>query len=184
MEKTVVGVFDDFAAAKIVALGLINEGFPKEVISVIAPDTSVEAKRYFDTPLATPADTESDIGTGAAIGGFGGLLLGVAALSIPGLGLLYAVGPLATLIAGAMTGALTGSLVGALNGVGIPEHQAASYEAGIRKGHSHVFIHTDAANAERAAEFMREQHALRVDIHDVTKPLPYGVTGEDGARAV
>ncbi len=50
MEKTVVGVFDDFTAAKIMAPELINEGFPKEAISVIAPDTNVEAKQHFNTP--------------------------------------------------------------------------------------------------------------------------------------
>lgn len=183
MKKTVVGVFDDFTAAKIMAPELINEGFPKEAVSVIAPDTSAEARRYFNTPEATHPEAESDIGTGAAIGGLGGLLLGAAALTIPGLGLLYAVGPLAALITGAMTGALTGSLVSALNGMGIPEYQAESYEAGIREGHSHVFVHTDAANAERAAELMRGRHALRVDIHDVTEPLPYDVTSAGGSRA-
>jgi len=178
MKKTVVGVFDDFTAAQLMAPDLINEGFPKEAISVIAPDTNVEAARYFNTPSATHPETEPGIGTGAAIGGLGGLLLGAAALAIPGLGLLYAVGPLATLITGAMTGALTGSFVSALNGMGIPEYQAEAYEAGMREGHSHVFVHTDATNAERAAELMRERHALRVDIHDVTDPLPYEVTRE------
>lgn len=184
MAKTVVGVFNDFTAALNMTPGLINEGFPKEAISVVAPDTSAEAKRYFDTASTTQADTETDVGTGAAIGGLGGLLLGAAALAIPGLGLLYAVGPLAALITGAMTGALTGSLVGALHGVGIPDHQAALYEAGIREGHSHVFVHTDATNAERAAALMRERHALRVDIHDVTTPLQYNSTHESRTSAV
>lgn len=184
MAKTVVGVFDDFTAALNMTPGLINAGFPKEAISVVAPDTSAEAKLYFATPSATHADTESDVGTGAAIGGLGGLLLGAAALAIPGLGLLYAVGPLATLITGTMTGALTGGFVGALHGAGIPEHQAAFYEAGIREGHSHVFVHTDATNAERAAALMREHHALRVDIHDVTAPLPYNSTHENRTSAL
>jgi hypothetical protein len=171
MEKTVVGVFEDFTAAQLMAPKLINEGFPKEAVSVLAPDTSAEAARYFNTSSATHTEAGSDIGTGAAIGGVGGLLLGAATLLIPGLGLLYAVGPLAVMIAGATTGALTGSLVSALNGMGIPEYQAQAYEAGIREGHSHVFVRTDATNAERAAELMRERHALRVDIHDVTDSL-------------
>lgn len=166
MEKTVVGVFDDFTAAQLMAPELINAGFPKESISVLAPDTSAEAARYFNPAPATETEAEPDIGAGAAIGGIGGLLLGAAALTIPGLGLLYAVGPLAALITGATTGALTGSLISALNGMGIPEYQVSAYEAGIREGHSHVFVRTDASRAEQAAEIMRQRRALRVDIHD------------------
>lgn len=171
MEKTVVGVFNDFTAAQLMAPKLISEGFPKEAVSVLAPDTSAEAAQYFNTSSKTHPEAEPDIGTGAALGGLGGLLLGAAALTIPGLGLLYAVGPLAAMITGATAGALTGSLVSALNGMGIPEYQVQAYEAGLREGHSHVFVRTDATNAERAAAVMREEYALRVDIHDVTVPI-------------
>ena len=181
MKKIVVGVFDDFTAAQLIAPELINEGVPKDAISVIAPDTSAEAARYFTTPSATQAEGEPAIGTGAAIGGLGGLLLGAAALAIPGLGLLYVVGPLATLITGAMTGALTGGFVSALNGMGIPEHQAEAYETGIREGYSYVFVRTDMTNAERVARLMRERHARRVDLHDVTDSLPYEAMREGRA---
>jgi uncharacterized membrane protein len=107
-------------------------------------------------------------------------LLGAAALAIPGLGLLYVVGPLATLITGAMTGALTGGFVSALNGMGIPEHQAEAYETGIREGYSHVFVRTDMTNADHVARLM-QRHARQVDLHDVTDPLPYERMRE-GAR--
>jgi uncharacterized membrane protein len=184
MTKIVVGVFEDFTAAKIMAPELINEGFPTEAVSVMAPDTNVEANRYFNSTPATHPEDESDIETGAAIGGLGGLLLGAVALTIPGLGLLYAVGPLATMITGALTGALTGGLVSTLHGMGIAEYQAESYEAGIREGHSHVFVHTDTAHAERAAQLMRDRHALRVDIHDVSESLPSDITRESEVSAV
>jgi len=47
MDKIVVGVFDDFTAAQLMAPELINAGIPKETISVMAPDTSAESARYF-----------------------------------------------------------------------------------------------------------------------------------------
>ena len=168
MDKIVVGVFDDFTNARLMAPDLISAGIPKEAISVIAPDTSAEAARYFSPSTADSTEAESEVGTGAALGGLGGLLLGAVALTLPGLGLLVAAGPLATLIAGTTAGVVTGGLLGALHGMGIPEYEAKAYEAGIREGHSHVFVRTSAPEADRVAELMRQQHAVRVDIHDAT----------------
>ncbi len=177
MDKIVVGVFNDFTAAQLMAPELINAGIPKDAISVMAPDTSAESARYFPPSTETSSEATSNIGTGAALGGLGGILLGAVALTIPGLGLLMAAGPLATLIAGATAGVATGGLIGALNGMGIPEHQAQAYEAGVREGHSHVFVRTSATNVNHVAEIMRERHAVRVDINDVTdSPLPDPVT--------
>lgn len=178
MDKMVVGVFNDFTSARLMAPDLISAGIPKEAISVVAPDTSVEAARYFPPSSQTTTDASADVGTGAALGGLGGLLLGAAALMIPGLGLLVAAGPLATLITGATAGAVTGGLVSALNGLGIPEYEAQAYESGVREGHSHVFVRTAAANVDRVAEMMRERTAVRVDIHNVTDSLPREVVSE------
>src|ERR1700750_2257628 len=88
MDKIVVGVFNDFTAAKLMAPDLINAGIPKEAISVIAPDTRAEAERYFSPSTEVSSDAPSDVGTGAALGGLGGILLSAVALTIPGLGLL------------------------------------------------------------------------------------------------
>jgi hypothetical protein len=173
MDKMVVGVFNDFTAAQLMAPDLISAGVPKEAISVVAPDTSAEAARLFSSSTETPADdAAANVGTGVALGGLGGILLGAAALTIPGLGLLVAAGPLATLIAGATAGAVTGGLIGALHGMGIPEFEAQGYETGLREGYSHVFVRTAATNAEHVAELMRARHAMRVDVHDVTDGVP------------
>jgi len=181
MDKIVVGVFNDFTAAKLMAPELITAGIPKDAISVMAPDTSAESARYFAPSTGTSSDTSPDVGTSAVLGGLGGILLGAAALAIPGLGLLVAVGPLATLIAGATAGAMTGGLIGALSGMGIPEHEAKAYEAGVREGHSHVFVRTTAANVDRVTEIMRGRHVMRVDTHDVTNGSLPDVVAEDRA---
>jgi hypothetical protein len=80
MDKMIVGVFNDFTAAQLMAPELISAGIPKEAISVVAPDTSAEAARYFPSSTDTPADDAAgDVGTGAALGGLGGILLGAVA---------------------------------------------------------------------------------------------------------
>src|SRR5690606_38716981 len=80
-------------------------------------------------------------GIGAVLGGLGGLLVGLGALTIPGIGPVIAAGPLAAALtglagagAGAVAGGVTGGLIGALTGLGVPEENAQYYAEGIRRG--------------------------------------------------
>src|SRR5581483_9934668 len=122
MTSTVVGVFDDFTAAINATPDLVGAGFRKEDISVVAQDQKGEYARFLDAE-ANP-DASSNVGTGALVGGVGGLLIGLAALAIPGIGPIVAAGPLAAALGGAAIGVATGSFVGALNGMGVPEFEA------------------------------------------------------------
>ena len=168
MAKTVIGVFDDFTAALNTAPDLVSDGFARETISVVAPDTKGEYEQYFNSP--TDPHIETDTGIGAAIGGVGGLLVGLAALAIPGIGPVIAAGPLVAALAGATVGAATGSLVGALNGLGLPESEAEAYHTGIREGHSLVIVRADESVVGQAVEIMHRHRALRVDEHDPQSP--------------
>ena len=58
--------------------------------------------------------------TGGVIGGTLGLLAGIGALAIPGVGPLIAAGPIMATLAGLGVGGAVGGLVGALVGMGIP----------------------------------------------------------------
>lgn len=101
---------------------------------------------------------------GAKLGLVGGLLVGVAALAIPGLGALLAVGPLAasmglTGVAGtAVTGAGIrtaiggiGALVGSLVHMGVPKESAEALDADIKSGAVLLSVkegaHSDVLNA-------------------------------------
>ncbi len=164
MTSTVVGVFDDFTAAVDTTPDLVGAGFRKEDISVVAQDQKGEYARFIDAE-ANP-NASSNVGTGAMVGGIGGLLVGLAALAIPGIGPIVAAGPLAAVFTGAAVGAATGSLVGALNGMGVPEFEAKAYDQGVREGSTLVLVKATGNEVSRADEIMRRHHAVRIDHHN------------------
>ena len=74
-------------------------------------------------PLTT--SDGGDAAKGAAIGAVAGLAAGLLALTVPGIGLVLAAGPLAAAIAG---GAVVGGVYGGLRDIGIEERHARTYE--------------------------------------------------------
>jgi hypothetical protein len=120
--KTVVGTYDNIQTAYAVANDLISAGYSRNDISVVASDAKNEYAPYTE---ANYVDSTDDVakgaGIGAAIGGLGGLLVGLGALAIPGVGPVIAAGPLLAALTGAGVGAVTGGIVGALVDLGIPD---------------------------------------------------------------
>ncbi len=160
---TIVGVFDDFTAAINAIPSLIDAGVDKHAISTVAQDNKGEYSRFLQA--AKLPEEKSHIGVDAAIGGISGLLVGLAALAIPGIGLAVAVGPLAAAIAGTAVGAAAGSLFGALNGMGIPEFEAKAYDQGVREGSTLLIVQTTPELENRVSALLQEHHAVRVDHH-------------------
>ena len=76
--------------------------------------------------------------TGATTGGVAGeefllgLLAGIGALAIPGVGPFIAAGPIMAALSGAAVGATTGGLVGGFIGMGVPEFEAKRYEGKLQ----------------------------------------------------
>lgn len=163
MSTTVVGVFSDFTAALNTSPELASAGFTREDISIVAQDSKGEYAKFANAQ--TLPEPETGVGTGAAIGGIGGFLLGLAAFAIPGIGPIVAAGPLLTAFTGATLGALGGSLVGALNGLGVPEFEAKAYDQGVREGSTLVIVRTPEHLVTQATDIMRQHHAVRVDVH-------------------
>jgi hypothetical protein len=93
-------------------------------------------------------------GAGALVGSIGGLLVGLGALTIPGIGPILAAGPIAAALAGAGVGAAAGGVIGALADLGIPEDEAQHYAEGIRRGGTLVAVKTDDSASERAMDIM------------------------------
>ena len=113
MARTVVAMYDDFSTASRVVDRLVDAGFDREAISLVAND----AAREYETHVRSwEAGAEVDdasgaatgAGIGAVIGGLGGLLVGMGVLAIPGIGPVLAAGPLVAALTGAGVGALTG----------------------------------------------------------------------------
>jgi hypothetical protein len=85
------------------------------------------------------------VATGGTIGGTLGLLAGIGALAIPGLGPFIAAGPIIGALAGLGVGGAVGGLVGALVGMGIPEYEAKRYEGRVKNGGVLLSVHCDTS---------------------------------------
>jgi stress response protein YsnF len=102
-------------------------------------------------------------GVGAAVGGLGGLLVGLAALAIPGVGPVLAAGPLAAALAGAGIGAVAGGLIGALTDAGVPEEQAGLYAEGVRRGGTLVTVSAADGEADRIVDILERHNPVDID---------------------
>jgi hypothetical protein len=173
MAKTVVGLFDTFTEAQNVVQQLVDTGFERNEISVLANDARGEYSQ--SRAIGETSSTAEGAGAGAVgggvLGGVLGLLVGVGALAIPGIGPVLAAGPLAAALgtAGASTlvgagiGAAAGGIIGALVGAGIPEEDASFYAEGVRRGGTLVMVKSSDDMAQRAYDLMRSNGAVDVD---------------------
>ena len=150
--RTFSHVYDTYAEAQSVVTALEGAGISHDDISLVGPhhegtttDTGVAADH-----AATGAGTGASLGT--ILGGGAGLLAGIGALAIPGVGPVVAAGWLVATLTGAGVGAGAGGLLGSLTGAGVPEHDAHVYAEGVRRGGTLVTVRADethAANIER-----------------------------------
>jgi len=162
--KTVVGTYDNIQTAYAVANDLIGSGFSRADISVVAHDPDNQYSAYVDDRFVDSGDdVAKGAGIGAAIGGLGGLLVGLGALAIPGVGPVIAAGPLLAALTGAGVGAVTGGIVGALVDLGVPDEEAHIYSEGLRRGNILVIAQVPDNSADAVTRMM-ERPGL-VDIH-------------------
>ncbi len=91
---------------------------------------------------------------GASIGGLAGLLVGAAALAIPGVGPFIAAGPIAAALGGMVAGSAAGGVIGALSSVGVPEEYARDYVARIDEGQCLVSVRTTPETRARVEQVL------------------------------
>ena len=97
-----------------------------------------------------------------------GLLAGIGALAIPGLGPFIAAGPIMAALSGAAAGATAGGVVGGLVGLGIPEYEAKAYEDRIKKGGYLVAVHVEDSKKGDAVRDILKKNGLE-DISSVSE---------------
>ena len=150
--KTYSHLYDTYAEAQGVVTALEAHGIPHSDISLVGRDLNNTAigTGPGTTPAAgstTATGTETGAGTGASlgtiIGGGAGLLAGIGALAIPGVGPVVAAGWLVATLTGAGVGAGAGGLLGSLTGAGVPEKDAHVYAEGVNRGGSLVTVRAD-----------------------------------------
>jgi uncharacterized protein (TIGR02271 family) len=108
-------------------------------------------------------DTAKGAGIGAALGGLGGLLVGLGALAIPGIGPVIAAGPIAAALAGAGIGAVTGGIIGALVDLGVPEESAHVYAESVRRGNVLVAAQVADDRVDEASRIMERTGLLDIE---------------------
>jgi hypothetical protein len=123
------------------------------------------------------------VATGGTIGGTLGLLAGIGALAIPGLGPFIAAGPIMAALAGLGVGGAVGGLVGALVGMGIPEYEAKRYEGRVKSGGVLLSVHCDTSDEiTRAKETLKRTGAEDISSTGEKSVGAYATTGHDARK--
>jgi hypothetical protein len=148
----VFGIYATPATAEAAVDHLLARGFTNEAISVLLPDDETTRAFAHEKHTKAPEGTAAGVTTGGVIGGTLGLLAGIGALAIPGVGPLIAAGPIMGALAGLGVGGAVGGVVGALVGMGIPEFEAKRYEGSVRDGGTLLSVHCDTSEQISAAK--------------------------------
>jgi hypothetical protein len=139
----VYGIYADREMAENAVDRLLASGFRSEDISVLLQDNVGTKDFAHEKQTKAPEGTTTGVVAGGVVGGTLGLLAGIGALAIPGLGPFIAAGPIMGALAGLGTGGVVGGIVGALIGMGIPEYEAKRYEGRIKAGGILLSVHCD-----------------------------------------
>jgi uncharacterized protein (TIGR02271 family) len=157
--KTIVAMFDRIEDARDALEDLVDSGIQRDNISLIARDVEGQYGSQMEGRQATAGE---DVGQaaaggaagGAVLGGLAGVLVGLGALTIPGIGPVVAAGPIVSGLTGAAVGAAAGGLLGALVEWGIPEEEAEYYAEGVRRGGTLVAVRATDTEAEDVVDIL------------------------------
>lgn len=142
-KSTVGAVYDTHDEAEKAIRELEKSGFDMQKLSIVGKDyhTEEDVVGYYNTGDRVKAWGKR----GAFWGGLWGLLFGSAFFFIPGIGPLFAAGPLVGWIVGALEGAAVvgglSALGAGLYSIGIPKDSVIEYEAQVRAGKFLVIAH-------------------------------------------
>jgi hypothetical protein len=167
--KTVVALYDDFTDAQAVVRDLVKTGVARKNISLVTSDRDQRYAAELDDLDADGDGNHAAEGAGAGavagtfVGGIGGLLVGLGALAIPGIGPIVAAGPIGAALLGAGIGAAAGGLIGALIGWGIPEEEAHYFAEGVRRGGTLIGVTTPAEDVDLVTDVLNRYNPVDLE---------------------
>lgn len=193
MTQRLIALFDEFENARDAIEGLVENGFRRENISLIASNTDNRYNTYLSefkpSTVYVHREMDDDVtgGEGAAFGAVVGTLVGLGVALIPGVGPVIAAGPFAAALMagiGAATGAATGGLTASLVNFGVTEDEARAYATIVQRGGTLVVIDTADVDADLAEDTLESYDP--VDIREratnaVSAPVAELSTGSASA---
>ncbi len=168
MSKSIVGIAKTETDVETVIDDLQASGIASADMSVLMPDSGGVPDTGTVKATKAPEGATAGAVTGGVTGGTLGLLAGIGALAIPGVGPFIAAGPLMAALSGVAIGATAGGVVGALVGMGIPELEAKVYEDRIKNGGYLVAVHVSDSDQQKVIRDIMERNHLE-DISSVTE---------------
>jgi hypothetical protein len=174
----VFGIYATPGTAEAAVDHLLAKGFTNGDISVLLPDDESTKAFAHEKHTKAPEGTATGVTTGGVVGGTLGLLAGIGALAIPGVGPLIAAGPIMATLAGVGVGGAVGGLVGALVGMGIPEFEAKRYEGAVKDGGTLLSVHCDTSEEIDAAKQSLKDTGAR----DIASASEAASNDKSGAR--
>ena len=171
--NSVVAIYPSHMAAEAAIKELQQSGFDMKKLSIVGRDyhTDEHVVGYYNTEDRMKVWGK----TGAFWGGLWGLLFGSAFFWIPGLGPLFAAGPVVSWIIGALeVAAVAGglSVIGAaLVSLGIPKDSIVQYETAIKVGKYAMIVHGTMDETTRAKEILSHTYPETLDHHSVNEAV-------------
>jgi hypothetical protein len=163
MKTAVMGIVETQTQAEAILAALQQSGVASSDVSILLPDKSGTRDFAHEHHTKAPEGAVAGASTGGILGGTLGLLAGVGAIAIPGLGPFIAAGPLMAALSGAAAGAAVGGVTGALVGLGFPEMEAKRYEGKVKGGNILIAVHAATSEQKKRIEEVLE----RGGAHDV-----------------
>jgi len=171
----VFGIYKSAAQAERAVDIIAAQGFSQNDLSVLLPDNESTKAFAHEKNTKAPEGTTTGVTTGGIVGGTLGLLAGIGALAIPGLGPFIAAGPIMGALAGLGVGGAVGGIIGALVGMGIPEYEAKRYEGRLREGGVLLSVHCNTSD-----EISKAKHLLtETGAEDIASSGEEAVTSSD-----
>jgi uncharacterized protein (TIGR02271 family) len=189
MKRSALCLVDTEDQAEAIVERLKSAGFSDNDISVLFPDKGSTRDFAHKKETKMPEGATIGAGTGGAVGGTIGLLAGIGALAIPGLGPFIAAGPIMAALSGGAIGAGVGGLAGALVGLGIPEYEAKRYEGKVKEGGILISVHSENSDeTNRAKAIFKEAGAHDIsstgEAHSDVRAQDVSETGDTALREV
>lgn len=158
-QECVVGVYDSLKQAAQAIHILDRGGFPTRQVSVIASGRLDKPELVQNLPIAD--DSLRDAAIGAGLGGILGVVAGIAATAVSGVGIVFALGP----FAGGLTGATVGAYLGGLAGWAVHHQHIEHYELCVKNGQVLVIAIGAPLELDHAERMLKETDAAEVRLY-------------------